>query len=97
MRSRRPLGLKNAGAFVDNVQRAGPRAAGLGSAAAGLSPKQLHAMRPAAARSLSKDKSGALMSFRLRPHPIGARIDPLYYTMIAWCYNGVGLSGMDLL
>eukprot|EP00959_Pyramimonas_sp_CCMP1952_P123709 2586437-Pyramimonas_sp.AAC.1 len=61
-RSRRLLRLKNAGAFVGNLQRAGPQAAGLwGSAVAGLPPKQLRAMRLAATRSLTKDKSGALM------------------------------------
>eukprot|EP00959_Pyramimonas_sp_CCMP1952_P159503 3336307-Pyramimonas_sp.AAC.1 len=73
-RSRRLLRLKNAGASLGNIQRAGPRAAGLwGSAVAGLCPKQLHSMRLAAARSLTKDKSGALMSLRLRTHPVGAR------------------------
>eukprot|EP00959_Pyramimonas_sp_CCMP1952_P154699 3236420-Pyramimonas_sp.AAC.1 len=62
-------------------------------------------MRLAAARSLSRDKSGAFMSFRLRSHPSGARVDPyaVYHmnVVLQWCkaiWDGSpGLDVMQLL
>eukprot|EP00959_Pyramimonas_sp_CCMP1952_P381437 7992532-Pyramimonas_sp.AAC.1 len=66
------LKLKQAGAKIGAIRRAGPQATVLwGSGVSGLSGRQLHLLRRAAAASLHVDKKGASVGLKLATSKIG--------------------------